>query len=92
VLIHEATVVGRVLLARERVELGADAVELLGDLAGRTGGRSLNIMCSMKWDMPASAGDSSRLPTANQMPRVIERTESMGSEMTVMPLSSTVLR
>ena len=55
-------------------------------------GVPLNIMCSMKWDMPASEGDSSRLPTANQMPRVMERTESMGSDMTVMPLSSTVLR
>ena len=55
-------------------------------------GVPLNIMCSMKWDMPASAALSSRLPTANQMPRVMERTESIGSEMTVMPLSSTVLR
>jgi hypothetical protein len=55
-------------------------------------GVPLNIMCSMKWDMPASGADSSRLPTANHMPSVMERTESIGSEMTVMPLSKTVFR
>ena len=41
--------------------------------------------------MPASAGASSRLPTATQMPMATERTVSMRSVMTVMPLSRTVL-
>ncbi len=54
-------------------------------------GVPLNIMCSMKWDMPASSGVSSRLPTAHQMPRVTERTVSIGSVITVMPFGRTVL-
>jgi len=54
-------------------------------------GVPLNIMCSMKCDMPASAGDSSLLPTEHQMPKATERTVSMGSVMTVMPFSRTVL-
>ncbi len=54
-------------------------------------GVPLNIMCSMKWDIPASSGSSSREPTETQIPREMERTSAIVIVTTPIPQGSTVL-
>jgi len=55
-------------------------------------GVPLKSMCSMKCEMPFSAGVSQREPVPIQNPTATLRTEGMGSVMTRMPLERVVTR
>ena len=81
-----------VLLGGERVELAADRVDLLGDLAARSGARvPLNSRCSRKCDAPREpSGVSSREPTSTQTPTEARRTPGIVSVTTRRPPGSTV--
>ena len=52
----------------------------------------LNIMCSMKCEMPSSSPGSSRAPLRTQTPSASERRSGMRSVSSVSPEGRTVLR
>ena len=52
----------------------------------------LKSRCSRKWEQPASATVSSRLPVSTQHPTATERTDGMVSLMTRRPLGRVVRR
>ena len=54
-------------------------------------GVPLNSRCSRKWLTPASAGGSSREPTATQTPIATDRAPGTRSVATVKPLASSVM-
>ena len=90
VLVEEVGVQDRRLLAGGRVDVGAEAVELLRDLLRGQLGVPLNSMCSRKCEMPACSSPSSREPTRTHRPSAIDRTDGTRSVTTRMPESSSV--
>jgi|GEM_PF-4177673 len=52
----------------------------------------LKTMCSMKWEMPLTSGDSSREPQSIQTPMATERRWGMDSVRTSRPLGRVVVR
>ena len=52
----------------------------------------LNIMCSMKWEIPSHSPGSSRAPFLSQAPTETERRSGMASVITVSPEGNTVRR
>ena len=62
------------LRAGEGIGKAPDGVQFLGDLKAVPRLRvPLNVMCSMKWEIPFCSSISSLEPTLTQMPRETER-------------------
>ena len=90
VLVEEVRVQDRRLLAGGRVHVGAEAVELLGDLLGRELLGALEQHVLEEVGDPACSFASSREPTRTHMPSATDLTDGTRSVTTRMPESSWV--
>ena len=86
-------VVAGVILGREGVEVTADALDRLGESAGRcVGPVPLKSMCSRKCETPLSGAASCRPPTPTQIPTLALCMCGMCAEATRMPLGRRLRR
>src|SRR5437667_101124 len=69
-----------------------DGVQDRADLLGPAVAGPLEDRCSIRWEMPPRSAASLREPVSTQMPTATERTCSIRSVTTRIPLGSTLFR